>query len=51
MLTAQKNTDITFIVDKKPLHAHRAIVCTRCPKIKAMAAFTEKYSIYLLIYF
>ena len=45
MFTAPKKTDITFVVDKKPIHAHKAIVCHRCPKIRAMAAFSERFSV------
>ena len=40
VLTSPKNPDITFIVDRKPIYAHRAIVCHRCPKIKAMVTFS-----------
>jgi len=42
LLVTPKNTDITFIVDKKPIHAHKMILCHRCPKIRAMVAFCER---------
>jgi len=36
-------SDVTFVVENKPIRAHRVMVAARCARLAAMLAFHARY--------